>query len=265
MFDPMFDQAAGLRSVLTQAGIKLVPVTLSRDTDTAFDLVWVLGAGLSTLGRTVVALDATSREQPGRPGLAQQLQTKASAAPEGDQPPWQIMPSQSGLGTLMHTAQTLGAKAAQARLVALFAPETVVLVLAPKEWLSVLFEESAARPLVPFTLQPSGLVDAYSAIKVLHQAGGLRPVLVPVQNNGPDALATQGLNVLGDTARAHLGWSPECWPMPSVRPGESKMALSQWMLRIEESAMALDDGCDPQTALNTNHQPEALVPQLWSC
>jgi hypothetical protein len=55
-----------------------------------------------------------------------------------------------------------------------------VLVLAPKEWLSVLFEESAARPLVPFTLAPAGVVDAYSAIKVLYQAGGLQPVLVPL-------------------------------------------------------------------------------------
>jgi hypothetical protein len=120
MFDPMYDQAAGLRSVVTQVGIKLVPVVLARDADTAFDLVWMLGAGLSTLGRTVIALDATSREQPGRPGLAQQLQVKVPAAQDGGMSPWQIMPSQSGLSTLMHTAQTLGAKSAQARVVALF-------------------------------------------------------------------------------------------------------------------------------------------------
>ncbi|MBY0465685.1 MAG: hypothetical protein K2W33_12150 [Burkholderiales bacterium] len=265
MFDPMYDQAAGLRSVVAQVGIKLVPVVLSRDADTAFDLVWMLGAGLSTLGRTVVALDATSREQPGRPGLAQQLHAKVPAGHSGSSNPWYIMPSQSGLSTLMHTAQTLGAKAAQARLVALFAPETVVLVLAPKEWLSVLFEESDARPLVPFTLAPSGVVDAYSAIKVLHQAGGLKPVLVPVKSDVPDALSTQGLTVLADTARAHLGWTPESWPLPMVRPGDSRDTLSQWMLRIEESALALDDGCVRQPAWTSSDQPEALVPQLWSC
>ncbi len=265
MFDPMYDQAAGLRSVVTQVGIKLVPVVLSRDADTAFDLVWMLGAGLATLGHTVVALDATSREQSGRPGLAQQLQTKAPAVQDADPNPWHIMPSQSGLSTLMHTAQTLGAKAAQARLVALFPPDTVVLVLAPKEWLSVLFEESAARPLVPFTLEPSGVVDAYSAIKVLFQAGGLHPVLVPVKSEVPDVLEHQGLTVLTDTARAHLGWSPECWPLPPSRPGDSRDALSQWMLRIEESALALDEGCEPQPSWTTPHQREALVPQLWSC
>lgn len=265
MFDPMYDQAAGLRSVVTQVGIKLVPVVLSRDVDSAFDLVWVLGAGLATMGNTVVALDATCREQPGRTGLAQQLQAKTSTVQDADQAPWLIMPAQSGLGTLMHTAQTLGAKAAQARLVALFSPETIVLVLAPKEWLSVLFEESVARPLVPFTLQPSGVVDAYSAIKVLYQAGGLQPVLVPVSSDVPDAVAAQGLTVLADTARAHLGWAPDCWPLPSTRPGDSKDTLSQWMLRIHESALAVDDGCEPQHAWTTPHQPEALVPQLWSC
>ena len=265
MFDPMYDQAAGLRSVVTQVGIKLVPVVLARDADTAFDLVWMLGAGLSTLGRTVIALDATSREQPGRPGLAQQLQAKVPAAQDASASPWHIMPSQSGLSTLMHTAQTLGAKSAQARLTALFPPETVVLVLAPKEWLSVLFEESAARPLVPLTLAPAGVVDAYSAIKVLYQAGGLQPVLVPVKSDVPDAVAAQGLAVLADTARAHLGWAPESWPLPTARPGDSRDALSQWMLRIEESALALDDGCEQQPSWNTPHQPEALVPQLWSC
>lgn len=265
MFDPMYDQAAGLRSVVTQVGIKLVPVVLSRDADSAFDLVWMLGAGLATMGYTVVALDATCREQPGRTGLTQQLQAKAPTAQDADQAPWLIMPAQSGLSTLMHTAQTLGAKAAQARLVALFAPETIVLVLAPKEWLSVLFEESVARPLVPFTLQPSGVVDAYSAIKVLYQAGGLQPVLVPVHSDVPDAVATQGLAVLADTARAHLGWAPDCWPLPPTRPGDSKDTLSQWMLRIHESALALDDGCETQPSWTTPHQPEALVPQLWSC
>lgn len=265
MFDPMYDQAAGLRSVVTPVGIRLVPVVLSRDADTAFDLVWMLGAGLATLGHTVVALDATSREQPGRPGLAQQLQTQVSARQDADPNPWHIMPSQSGLSTLMHTAQTLGPKAAQTRLVALFLPETVVLVLAPKEWLSVLFEESAARPLVPFTLEPSGVVDAYSAIKVLYQAGGLQPVLVPVTSDVPEALAHQGLAVLMDTARAHLSWVPDCWPLPASRPGDSRDALSQWMLRIRESALTLDDGCGQQPSWMSPYQPEALVPQLWSC
>lgn len=265
MFDPMYDQAAGLRSVVMPVGIRLVPVVLSRDADTAFDLVWMLGTGLSTLGRTVIALDATSRELPGRPGLAQQLQSKLPFAQDGSLSPWHIMPSQSGLSTLMHTAQTLGAQAAQTRLVALFPAETVVLVLAPKEWLSVLFEESPARPLVPFTLAPAGVVDAYSAIKVLYQAGGLQPVLVPVRSDVPDAVAAQGLTVLADTARAHLGWAPESWPLPTARPGDSRDALSKWMLRIEASALALDDGCEQQPSWTTPHQPEALVPQLWSC
>lgn len=265
MFDPMYDQAAGLRSVAPPAGIRLVPVVLSRDTDTAFDVVWLLGSGLSAMGRNVVALDATCREQPGRQGLAQLLQGRESAAQaESEHTAWRIVPAQSGLSTLMHTAQTLGAQAAQARLAAQFPPETTLLVLAPKEWLSVLFEESAARPLVPFVMEPSGVVDAYSAVKVLFQAGGMQPVLVPLSRGEPDDLAAQSLGVLCDTARKHLGWTPDSWPMPAAQTADTREAWAHWMFRMEASALALDDGSAQQPSWQKPSQPEVHVPQLWS-
>lgn len=265
MFDPMYDQAAGLRSVARPAGIRLVPVVLSRDTDTAFDLVWLVGSGLSALGRNVVALDATCREQHDRQGLTQMLQARDVAEPaDAGQTAWRIVPSQSGLNTLMHTAQTLGAQAAQARLAAVFPPETLLVVLAPKEWLSVLFEESAARPLVPFVLEPSGVVDAYSAIKVLYQAGGMQPVLVPVNRGDPERLSTQSLDVLSETARKHLGWSPDSWPLPAAQSSNMRDDWSHWMLRMEASALALDDGGTPSPSWYNPTHPEALVPQLWS-
>lgn len=265
MFDIMHDQAAGLRAVAPPAGIRLVPVVLSRDADAAFDVVWILGAGLSAMGRNVVALDATSREQPNRPGLAQMLQSTAQPGGGADAPAWQILPSQSGLSSLMHTAQTEGATASLNRLAAAFTVDTIVLVLAPKEWLSVLFEESQARPLVPFSLEASGVVDAYSAVKVLFQAGGLQPVLMPVPSAVPDALVAQGVGVLSDTALRHLGWVPDSWPVPAFQPGESGETASQWMLRIEGSALALEGGCVMPPSWLTPHLPEALIPKLWSC
>ena len=115
------------------------------------------------------------------------------------------------------------------------------------------------------TLQPGGLVDAYSAVKVLHQAADLQPVLVPVASSVPPEVAQQGLRVLQDTAQTHLGWAPDCWPLPESRPGESRDALSQWMLRIVDSALTLDEPEEAQAAWHSPHQREALVPQLWSC
>jgi hypothetical protein len=265
VFDPMIDQAAGLRAVMAPLGIRLVPVVLSRDVPTAFDVLWTLGAGLSVLGQRVVALDATALEQPERPGLLQQMQRGVAPRQAPVTEPWTVLPAQAGLEALVQTASTLGPEAAGQRLVAAFPHNTVVLVLAPKEWLSVLLEGLPARPLVPMTLQPAGLVDAYSAVKVLHQAADLQPVLVPVGDSLPPEVSQQGLRVLQDTAQTHLGWAPDCWPLPESRPGESRDALSQWMLRIVDSALTLDEPEDAASAWISPHQREALVPQLWSC
>lgn len=266
MFDPMYDQAAGLRSVRTPGAVKLVPVALGRDTATAFDMLWMLGAGLSVLGHGVVALDAATREHDARPGLAQQLRSDAAEAADGTaDDSLHILAAQAGLEDLLGTASSLGTSAALSRLAGCFAADTVVLVLAPKEWLSVLFEDTGARPLVPFSLQPTGVVDAYSATKVLLQAGNLQPVLVPVRGEGPQDMERQALGVLLDTARKHLGTQPDCWPLPDPRPGESRDVLSQWMLRIVESALRLEDSSSTLSPWSTNPQREALVPHLWSC
>lgn len=264
MFDPLYDQAAGLRSVCAPGLVKLVPVVLSRDAATAFDMLWMLGAGLSVLGHGVVALDASTREHSAHPGLAQHLQGEGPDPAEGNEA-LHILAAQTGLEDLLSTASTQGAAAALTRLAGGFAADTVVLVLAPKEWLSVLFEDSGARPLIPFAMQPTGVVDAYSATKVLMQAGNLQPVLVPVRGEGPEDMERQALGVLLDTARKHLGTMPDCWPLPDPRPGESRDVLSHWMLRIVESALKLEDSSSTLSPLTSPNPREALVPHLWSC
>lgn len=239
-------------------------MVLSRDAPTAFDMLWMLGAGLSVLGRHVVALDATSRENEGRAGLHEQLMSSVQCFSKGDDS-WRILPAQIGLEGLLQTASQVSSAAALTRLAAQFSADTVVLVLAPKEWLCVLFEESGAHPLIPFALEPAGVVDAYSATKVMVQAGGMSPVLVPVTGDGPELLEHQGLLVLLETARNHLGQEPECWPMPDIRPGESRDRLSQWMLRIADNALLLNGPSAPGGSWTTPNQREAFVPQLWSC
>lgn len=263
MFDPMIDQAAGLRSACAPASVKLVPVALNRDTATAFDVLWMLGAGLSVLGHGVVALDASTREHAKRPGLSQHLRGEGSEPSEHDEA-LHIIAAQVGLEELLATAANMGAAAALARLAGSFAVDTVVLVLAPKEWLCVLFEDSGARPLIPFSMKPTGVVDAYSATKVLMQAGNMQPVLVPVRGEGPADMEQQALGVLLETARKHLGDVPECWPMPDPRPTESRDALSHWMLRIVDSALKLEDSADALSLRMSPNQREALVPHSWS-
>lgn len=264
MFDPMYDQAAGLRSACAPAGVRLIPVVLSRDTATAFDMLWMLGAGLSVLGHHVVAMDATSHEEPGRPGLMKQL-LGAPRLPQEEDTHLNILSAYEGLESLLKTATTQGARVALGRLTAMFNADAVVLVLAPKEWLSVLFEESGARPLVPFSLEPHGVVDAYGATKVMVQGAGLAPILVPVSSSGPVEVERQALQVLLETARKHLGVAPECWPAPESRPGHSGDQVSQWMLRIVDSALLLEDAAEAPSFWTVPNQREALVPQLWSC
>jgi len=109
------------------------------------------------------------------------------------------------------------------------------------------------------------VVDAYSAAKVLLQAGNMQPVLVPVRGEGPEDMERQALAVLLETARKHLGGVPDCWPMPDPRPGESRDVLSHWMLRIVESALKLEDSSSTLSLWSSPDQREALVPHLWSC
>jgi hypothetical protein len=260
----MFDQAAGLRRVASGGGVRVLPVVLPRDADAAFDLAWVLGSGWSAMGHAVVTLDAASREQADRPGLAQRL--KQGAAPlSADDSAWQVLPSQSGLQTLLHLATTQGPGAALNRLAACFGPDVVVLLLAPKEWVSVLLEGTDVHPLVPLTFQPAGVVDAYSALKVLHQAAGLQPVLVPMPSNVPESVAVQAQHVLQDTAHRHLGWVPAIHPLPDQGAGASPDTISQWMLRMLENALLLEESGPVGSSWPSSSQREALVPQLWSC
>ncbi len=277
MFDPMFDQAAGLRAVGMPGAVRLVPVVLSRDVDTAFEALCLLGDGLRALGYPVVALDASCLERPGRVGLSSLLHAGADAprvnsarlTPGADPAGhgWPSLPAQNGLNSLLRLAASQGARHALTRLAAVFALNTVVLVLAPKEWLSVLFEDSAAQPLVPFALQPSGVVDAYSAIKVLSQAGGMQPVLFPVANDLPDEVAQRSMEALLDTADKHLGFQPECLPWGAGVAAQGPLASTAgpWVLRMADSALAMGGDDGPPSAWSTTNQREALVPQLWSC
>jgi hypothetical protein len=261
----MFDQAAGLRAVCSPTGIRLIPVVLSRDSETAFDLLWTLGTALSALGHEVVALDATSRERPSAPGLSQWLEGGPASADRSAEHQWQVLAAQHGLEALLQQATRAGARFALQRLSRAAGGVGVVLLLAPKEWLCVLLEDSAARPLVPFVVEPAGVVDAYSAIKVLHQAAGVRPVLVPCPGPGPQPLEHQGVRVLCETAQAHLGVLPDAWPVPESTPDpRAGDPWTPWVLRILDNALVVPEAVAVQPRPAASPLREAFAPQSWS-
>lgn len=253
-----------MRAVCPGGTVKLVPVVLGRDANTAFDMLWMLGAGLSVLGHAVVALDSTSQESPAQPGLAELLggnEVDSAEAGEG----LHILAAQSGLKTLLATVPQAGPHSALERLAACFEADTVVLVLASKEHLSVLFDDTAARPLIPLLPEPMGVVDAYSAVKVLMHAANVQPVLVPVRGEGPEEMEQQALKVLLQTAHKHLGRAPDCWALPDNRPGENRHALSGWMLKIVGSALPVPTTLRHLLSMAQVSGQQAPIPHLWSC
>ncbi len=276
MFDPMFDQAAGLRAVDVAGGVRLVPVALSRDTASAFEAAWTLASAISALGYAVAVLDATVRERAHAPGLSQWIRSgervaipktvsAMRAAPAEVVPAWPAVPSQSGLGSLMHVASSQSPRAALSQLSGVFAMGTVVLVLAPKEWLSVLFEDSRAQPLVPLALTPAGVVDAYSTAKVLSQAGGLQPVLMPLAGAQSGEVERRSLAALLATCHRHLGTLPECWALDASPNADRAGSAGAWVLRIVSSALVVDDSAMPSSGWFSPAPQEAPVSQLWSC
>lgn len=233
---------------------------------------------LSAQGFAVVVLDATARERAHAPGLSQWLQSgeriaipqtrysgQSMAATAESPVSWPTVPSQSGLSSLLHRAAEQGVAVALTRLAGVFALGTVVLVMAPKEWLSVLFEETGAQPLVPLVLDPAGVVDAYSAAKVLTQAAGLNPVLVPLARAAPGEAERRSLSALMDTCRKHLGGVPECWSLDATVDAAQSGLAGAWVLRIVSSALVVADDTAPASAWSISTPHEALVPQLWSC
>jgi hypothetical protein len=264
MFDPMYDQAAGLRQSSAPIGVRFVPVVLSqRDSATAFDTLWALGAGLAFLGHQVVALDATGIESAEHEGLVELLKRKTTF--DMGLQKWRIQASQLGLQQVLKTSTMVSPQIALHQLAAVFSAQTIVLVLAPKDWLCLLFEDSGAQPLIPFAANPAGLVDAYESFKMLEQGAGLSPVLVPVLQNHADKVQAVMLKSLSQTIQTHLNVAAHICPMPATRPGHSGDELRQWMLKIVETALLLDDETELWLHPFASGTQDAVIPYLWSC
>ncbi|MDO9437955.1 hypothetical protein [Hydrogenophaga sp.] len=256
MFEPGFDQAAGLRAEKRAAGPVLMPVASPAQPARGYEWLCTLAASLAAEGRSVVIVDATANESRSSDmGLMRVLQDPSIAhleRPADGSADWLVIPAAVGLQALQETAQTAGAQSAVSRLLTPFASGVVVLLFAPAHALALLLQDLNVRALVPVIEQPQSSIDAYGAVKLL-DAAGLVPVLAPlVALPSAAALQTVVQNVI-DTAERHLHLSLDCWPAFS------------WAQRVQESAIA-----KPARATTTAaHGYHALfaadaAPSLWS-
>lgn len=222
MFEPGFDQAAGLRAEVPAGSACLVPVASPAQPARAFEWLCTLAGALAAQGRAVVIVDATARESGAQEprvgahlGLLRALQDPSIANLERatDGADWLVMPGAQGLRTLCETAEAAGAQAAVSRLLAPFASGVLVLLFAPAFELAGLLPGMGARALVPVIEQAQSSIDAYGAVKLLHNAG-LAPVLAPLASGSPASLQVV-VNTVADTAQRHLGLNLESWPAAS--------------------------------------------------
>jgi len=233
MFEPGFDQAAGLRGEPPVSGPVLVPVASPAQPARAYEWLCTLAAALTAEGRAVVIVDGTATEATSRSrhdgahlGLMRVLQDPSIAHLEHplDGADWLVMPGAAGLQALQETAQAAGSQVALSRLLTPFASGAVVLLFAPAFSLAGLLHGLGERALVPVIEQPQSSIDAYGAVKLL-DAAGLAPVLAPLAHGANAAALQTVVHTVIDTAQRHLGLSLDSWPVAS------------WALRAQESAI----------------------------
>ena len=267
MFEPGFDQAAGLRGEPPAGGAVLMPVASPAQPARAYEWLCTLAASLTAEGRAVVIVDGTAPEFTGRDrrdsahlGLMRVLQDASIAHLERptDGVDWLVMPGAEGLHALQETAHAAGAQVALSRLLAPFASGVVVLLFAPAFSLATLLQGLGARAPVPVIEQPQSSIDAYGAVKLLHSAG-LAPVLAPLAGAASAPSLQLVVNTVADTAQRHLGVALENWPAAS------------WGERVQAGAIErpgrtphTNDGCHGLAPVGWNAGRARATPPLWS-
>lgn len=256
MFEPGFDQAAGLRRDAQRSapGPLLLPLASPALPSHAFEWLCQIAVDLGDAGHAVVVLDGTATERTADPeGLLGALDDPAIAHLGGGAGPGlvRVMPARRGLQALLATARVGGAASAVSRLLAPFADRVLVLLYAAPPDLAALLADLPARVLVPVLGQPQASIDAYGALKWLH-AAGLSPVLTPF-----DAPAQVVANV-ADCARRHLSLQPPVWHR------------SAWAHHLPDAALVHTAGRDPFSARGACAAADPMARQpltahpLWS-
>lgn len=212
----VLDQAHGLQAWELHPPTRVLPVVDTVPSTRSFELLWRLEQSFRDLSLPVVVLE--------------------------------------GVRGLRPQDATAGHRAVMRRWLSGVPSGSVVLLHAPLEALSVLLADSQARPLVALDDTPPGLVDAYNAVKVLHQAAALEPVVMALQPPplpGPPTASApaaqrleQAVQSLRATSVQQLAWVPLTWSLEYHFSGsgmrDGAAALSS-RLKLLDSALILDD------------------------
>lgn len=265
MFEVGHDQAAGLRAGPSGSGTALMPVACPAQPSRAYEWLCTLASHLTAMGREVVILDGSTQEASERRdrvgshlGLIHTLQDPSiaglGAAPEGHE--WLVMPGAIGLQHLQQTADAAGPKVALSRLLSPFSSDALVLLFAGAPMLGGLLAGLKARVLVPVLPQTQATLDAYGALKLLHQTG-VTPVLAPLDNHaGADRALQPVVDSVAECAERHLGLSVQVWPTHT------------WGVRVLDSALTREHTPTRQTgrrpAARDDRRSAVATPTLWS-
>jgi hypothetical protein len=211
MLDPIYSQAHGLQALAPARCLtRVVPVVASaREAGPSRALLRALEHGLKAMGRDVAVIEGVQGLQPGdaRLGHRRVLQRWLKGVPEG----------------------------------------TVVLLHAPVEALAVLLADSLARPVVGLNTTRRSVVDAYSALKVLVQVGGLQPIAVMCTGAQRD-LARRSAQALIEGGTRSLGMVPPVWMLEyHEQPIDPLQAVPEsFLLKVLDSALAMTWKGTPQ-------------------
>ncbi len=211
MLDPIYSQAHGLQALApARFPTRVVPVVApAREAEPSLELLWVLEQGLQAMGQDVAVIQGVQGLQPQDASLGHQrvLQRWLRDVPEG----------------------------------------AVVLLHAPVEALAVLLGDSVARPLV--ALQPTrrSVVEAYSALKVLVQVGGLQPIAV-LRGTTERGLSRRTAQALIDNSTRRLGVVPPVWMLEyHEQPTDPRQAVPEsFLLKVLDSALVMTCKGAPQ-------------------
>lgn len=204
MLDPIYSQANGLQALgQGMSPTRVLPVVASgHEMTSSLELLRAMEQGLRAMGHDVAVIDGVQGLQPGdaRLGHRRVLQRWLRGVPEG----------------------------------------TVVLLHAPVEALAVLLGDSLARPLVGLYATRRSVVDAYSALKVLVQVGGLQPIAV-LRCGAERDVARRTADVLIENCTRRLGVAPPVWMLEyHEQTTDPRQAVPEsFLLKVLDSALVM--------------------------
>lgn len=237
MLEPCINQAAGLQSLTSRQGPKLIAVTSHGQQNGELPLLWRLCATWVDMGLSVMVLDGHAQETDDNPGLLQVLNNPMghlSATQEDIS--WSVLPAARGFDHIARNglhAFCVGD---------LLQNYGVVLIYADADTLSGMLKDSGLAPLVVVAPLKASSLTAYQALKQLLLHAHLHPTVAnivmatnatsnmphPVQNLQHCAMTFLGLDVRPITVSA------------TATADDSRLEFDRLALQLLENAVFLE-------------------------